>query len=95
MVHALISTAQVIVPNEDFQTCSTDPDFSLDIDSSVESNVLFIKMVNAKDFETWMQLAKCLHIWDLDARGYHRGMWRMIYKDVMLFVVGVPFSDYS
>ena len=47
------------------------------------------------DIETWLQLAKCFHIWDLDARGYHRAMWRMIYKGTPLFVVGVPFSDYA
>ena len=94
-VHRLISSAQVILPNDDFKTCSSNPDFSINVDASVESNVLFIKMSNSKDFETWLQLAKCLHIWDLDARGFHRGMWRMIYKDVMLFVVGYPFSDYS
>lgn len=32
---------------------------------------------------------------DLDARGFHRGMWRMYYGGAPLFVVGVPFSEYS
>jgi len=59
------------------------------------SNVLYIKMADAKDTETWLQVAKCFHIWDLDARGYHRGMWRMIYKGNPLFIVGVPYSDYA
>jgi beta-1,2-N-acetylglucosaminyltransferase len=52
-------------------------------------------MLDAKDYQTWLQVAKCFHIWDLDARGFHRGMWRMNYKGTPLFVVGVPFSEYS
>ena len=60
------------------------------------SNVLFIRMNGKKDFQTWLQVAKCLKVWDLDARGFHRGMWRVVYKKVApLFIVGVPFSDYS
>lgn len=62
---------------------------------SIESNVLYIQMRDAKDFETWLELARCLHIWDLDARGFHRGLWRMHYRGVPLFIVGVPFSDYA
>eukprot|EP00095_Tigriopus_kingsejongensis_P002154 maker-scaffold248_size238799-snap-gene-1.30 protein:Tk02154 transcript:maker-scaffold248_size238799-snap-gene-1.30-mRNA-1 annotation:"protein o-linked-mannose beta- -n-acetylglucosaminyltransferase 1" len=58
------------------------------------ANVLYIKMKDAKDFETWLEVARCLRIWDLDARGYHRGMWRMHYRGVPLFIVGVPHSDY-
>lgn len=59
------------------------------------ANVLYIQMAEAKDTRTWLHVAKCLRIWDLDARGSHRGMWRMNYKGIPLFVVGVPFSDYS
>ena len=41
-------------------------------------------------------MAKCLKIWDLDARGFHRGMWRVVHKkNAPLFIVGVPYSDYS
>ena len=58
-------------------------------------NVLYIEMNHAKDFVTWLALAKCLHVWDLDARGYHRGMWRMHYNGVPLFIIGAPFSPYS
>ena len=55
IVHSLISTAQVIRPGPDFKSCSSNPDFSIEVDTSVESNVLFIKMSNSKDFETWLQ----------------------------------------
>ena len=60
-----------------------------------KANVLYIEMSHAKDFVTWLALAKCLHVWDLDARGYHRGMWRMHYNDIPLFIIGAPFSPYS
>ena len=53
VVHNLISSAQVIIPNDEFKTCGADPDFSISMDQTFESNVLFIKMTNAKDFETW------------------------------------------
>jgi beta-1,2-N-acetylglucosaminyltransferase len=61
------------------------------------NNVLYIRMNGRKDYTRWLVLAKCLRVWDLDARGYHRGMWRFTFKNrnTHLFVVGVPFSDYS
>ena len=61
----------------------------------VKANVLFISMNNAKDFGTWLALAKCLHVWDLDARGYHRGLWRLHLNQIPLFIIGAPFSPYS
>ena len=63
--------------------------------TKIEANVLYVSMEGEKDFVTWLQVAKCLHIWDLDARGMHRGMWRMTFKGTPLFVVGSPFSPYS
>jgi hypothetical protein len=43
----------VILPNEDFKTCSSNPEFGLNVDTSGESSVLFIQMNHSKDFETW------------------------------------------
>ncbi|CAL4093564.1 unnamed protein product [Meganyctiphanes norvegica] len=57
--------------------------------------ILFIKMEHHKDYTTWLQLAKCWRIWDLDGRGYHHGMWRLHMKDNLLLVIGVPYSQYS
>lgn len=57
--------------------------------------LIFIRMHYDGDFNTWLQLAKCLHIWDLDSRGYHRGLWRLNYYSVHLLVIGVPYSPYS
>ncbi|XP_071846962.1 protein O-linked-mannose beta-1,2-N-acetylglucosaminyltransferase 1-like isoform X2 [Apostichopus japonicus] len=57
--------------------------------------VLYIQMVNDQDFETWSVLAKCFHIWDLDIRGNHRGMWRLFLNRNPVFIVGSPSSPYS
>ena len=38
---------------------------------------------------------QCFHIWDLDARGFHKGMWRLFVKRSPVFIVGVPASPYS
>uniref|UniRef100_A0A023EZ29 Protein O-linked-mannose beta-1,2-N-acetylglucosaminyltransferase n=1 Tax=Triatoma infestans TaxID=30076 RepID=A0A023EZ29_TRIIF len=57
--------------------------------------ILFIKMNNSKDFDTWLQVAKCFKIWDLDARGYHKAMWRLRIKRHQLLVIGYPYSPYS
>lgn len=57
--------------------------------------LIFIRMLHDHDFNTWLQMAKCLHVWDLDARGYHRGMWRLHYNGVHLLIIGVPYSPYS
>ncbi|XP_066996973.1 protein O-linked-mannose beta-1,2-N-acetylglucosaminyltransferase 1 [Anabrus simplex] len=60
-----------------------------------EVNVMFIKMEEPKDFVTWLQVAKCFKIWDLDARGYHKSMWRMHMKGSEMLVIGVPNSEYA
>uniref|UniRef100_A0A8C5TYQ6 Protein O-linked-mannose beta-1,2-N-acetylglucosaminyltransferase n=1 Tax=Malurus cyaneus samueli TaxID=2593467 RepID=A0A8C5TYQ6_9PASS len=57
--------------------------------------VMFIRMEQEADFTTWTQLAKCLHIWDLDVRGNHKGLWRLFRKKNHFLVVGVPASPYS
>ncbi|XP_077980991.1 protein O-linked-mannose beta-1,2-N-acetylglucosaminyltransferase 1-like [Glandiceps talaboti] len=64
-------------------------------DSSGKTYVMYIKMAQEQDYETWSELAKCFHIWDLDVRGYHKSMWRMFMKKNALFIVGDPASPYS
>ncbi|ELU12459.1 hypothetical protein CAPTEDRAFT_154180 [Capitella teleta] len=60
-----------------------------------ETYVMYISMKHATDYETWKQIAKCFHIWDLDVRGVHKAMWRLFMKSNHLMVVGVPASPYS
>lgn len=38
---------------------------------------------------------QCLHVWDLDVRGYHNGLWRLFRKRNHILVVAVPISPYS
>lgn len=64
-------------------------------DTESETYIMFIKMDTPKDFTTWLHVAKCFRIWDLDGRGYHKGMWRLFMKKNHLFIVGVPHSPYS
>ncbi|KAF4532879.1 hypothetical protein B566_EDAN001482 [Ephemera danica] len=45
--------------------------------------------------ESFIPDKKCFKIWDLDARGYHKSMWRMHMKGSEMLVIGVPNSDYS
>ena len=55
---------------------------------------MYISMTKKNDYDTWMHLAKCFKLWDLDARGFHKGLWRFWLKKNQLLVVGVPFSAY-
>lgn len=64
-------------------------------DTKGEVYVMFFKMNGLRDFSTWLQIAKCFKIWDLDPRGYHKSMWRLFMKGNHLLVVGVPNSTYS
>ncbi|KAM6921662.1 LOW QUALITY PROTEIN: protein O-linked-mannose beta-1,2-N-acetylglucosaminyltransferase 1 [Xenentodon cancila] len=64
-------------------------------DSDGKTYVMFIKMESETDTSTWIELAKCLHVWDLDVRGYHQGLWRLFRKRNHILVVAVPISPYS
>ncbi|MEQ2275845.1 Protein O-linked-mannose beta-1,2-N-acetylglucosaminyltransferase 1, partial [Xenotaenia resolanae] len=64
-------------------------------DTEGKTYVMFIKMESELDTSTWTELAKCLHVWDLDVRGYHRGLWRLFRKRNHVLVVAVPISPYS
>ncbi|CAI8010201.1 Protein O-linked-mannose beta-1,2-N-acetylglucosaminyltransferase 1, partial [Geodia barretti] len=57
--------------------------------------VMYISMDNEKDFDHWMKLATCFHLWDLDARGFHNGLWRFWMKGNHILVVGAPYSPYA
>ncbi|XP_027010299.1 protein O-linked-mannose beta-1,2-N-acetylglucosaminyltransferase 1 [Tachysurus fulvidraco] len=64
-------------------------------DTEGKTYIMFIKMEQETDTSTWTELAKCLHVWDLDVRGYHRGLWRLFRKKNHVLVVAVPVSAYS
>lgn len=90
LVASLISTATVL------DTGSRSPcqeDFIPDVQGRVF--VLYVQMENGRDTSTWLSVAKCLKMWDLDARGAHKSMWRFHLKGNAVLVVGVPHSPYS
>lgn len=64
-------------------------------DNPSQTYVIFVKQTNSRDFQTWLHVAKCFRIWDLDARGYHNSMWRFFWHQKHILVIGVPHSPYS
>ncbi|XP_055077170.1 protein O-linked-mannose beta-1,2-N-acetylglucosaminyltransferase 1 isoform X1 [Periophthalmus magnuspinnatus] len=75
---------------------SKDPcDDSFVPDSEGKTFVMFIRMDTETDTGTWTELAKCLHVWDLDVRGNHLGLWRLFRKKNHILVVATPLSPYS
>ncbi|XP_077573933.1 protein O-linked-mannose beta-1,2-N-acetylglucosaminyltransferase 1 isoform X4 [Stigmatopora nigra] len=70
-------------------------DDSIPPDSEGKVYVMYIKMEVESDTSTWTELAKCLHVWDLDVRGNHKGLWRLFKKKNHILVVAVPTSPYS
>ena len=56
--------------------------------------VFYIKMEHPTDWVTWKGIAKCLKIWDLDVRGFHKSLWRLWIKGSHVLIVGCPASPY-
>ena len=50
--------------------------------------VFYIYQKSIGDYETWLNVARCFKLWDLDARGFHKAMWRFWIKENRIFVVG-------
>ncbi len=40
--------------------------------ASLITHIVCIQMNHTYDYDTWLALASCWHIWDLDARGFHK-----------------------
>lgn len=88
-VHRILSEAEVLDHSKNPCEDSFIPD------TEGKTYVMYIRMEQEADFTTWSQLAKCLHIWDLDVRGNHKGLWRLFRKKNNFLVVGFPSSPYS
>lgn len=58
---------------------------------------VFIKMETARDTSTWLSIARCFKMWDLDARGSHHGLFRFWTHSgrAQVLVIGVPHSKYA
>ncbi|XP_073421099.1 protein O-linked-mannose beta-1,2-N-acetylglucosaminyltransferase 1 isoform X5 [Dendrobates tinctorius] len=88
-VHRILSEAEVLDHSKNPCEDSFIPD------TEGRTYIMYIRMEQEADFTTWSQLAKCLHIWDLDVRGNHKGLWRIFRKKNHFFVIGFPSSPYS
>ena len=73
--------------------CKNEKDFIPD--TSGKTYVFYIEMKHASDWTTWNNVARCLHIWDLDVRGFHKSMWRLWLKGNHILIVGSPASPYA
>ncbi|XP_013404998.1 protein O-linked-mannose beta-1,2-N-acetylglucosaminyltransferase 1-like [Lingula anatina] len=90
LLHDIIQRATVLDHSVDPCNESFIPDVKADV-----THVLYIKMDHASDFSTWKGIAKCLKLWDLDIRGFHKSTWRLFQKGNPFIVVGTPAAPYS
>lgn len=69
---------KAIVLDHSKSPCDEDfiPKNHIDNDND-RSYVAFIKMTHSRDYATWLKMASCFGIWDLDVRGMHKQMWRL------------------
>jgi len=89
-IHRLLSVAEILDHNK--TPCANRDDFIPETRDKIY--VFYIKMEAADDFTTWNNVASCLRMWDLDARGFHKSMWRFWLKKNHVLVVGCPASEY-
>jgi beta-1,2-N-acetylglucosaminyltransferase len=73
--------------------CKNEKDFIPD--TTGKTYVFYIEMKHPSDWTTWNNIARCLHIWDLDVRGFHKSMWRLWLKGNHVLIVGAPASPYA
>ncbi|XP_046860055.1 protein O-linked-mannose beta-1,2-N-acetylglucosaminyltransferase 1-like [Xenia sp. Carnegie-2017] len=73
--------------------CKNEKDFVPE--TSDKTYIFYIEMKHANDWTTWNNIARCLRIWDLDARGFHKSMWRLWLKGNHVLIVGSPASPYA
>jgi hypothetical protein len=61
------------------------------------SYVFYIQQKQNADYETWNNVARCLKLWDLDVRGFHKQTWRFWFHENRIFVVGMssPYAQYK
>ena len=72
--------------------CTNPKDFIPDTQNKIY--LFYIRMEHAHDYVTWTNVARCFRIWDLDARGFHKTLWRMWVKGNHVIYIGCPASPY-
>ena len=72
--------------------CTNPKDFVPDTKNKIY--LFYIRMDRSNDYTTWINVARCFRIWDLDARGFHKSLWRMWVKGNHVLYIGCPASPY-
>lgn len=63
--------------------------------SKNNSSFLLDRMPNEIATEVFLEISKCLKLWDLDARGLHKSSFRTFIKKQRVIFIGHPASPYS
>ena len=88
----LLSFREAKLLNHSKNPCANLKDFVPD--TTGETYLFYLRMDAPRDFITWSNVARCFRMWDLDARGFHKGMWRFWIKKNHLLAIGCPASVY-
>lgn len=84
--------SQAELLNHSQTPCTNPKDFVPDTKDKIY--LFYMRMDHTRDYTTWINVARCFRIWDLDARGFHKGLWRMWVKGNHLLYIGCPISPY-
>jgi len=89
-IERLISQAELL--NHSRTPCTNPKDFVPDTKNKIY--LFYIRMDHPKDYTTWINVARCFRLWDLDTRGFHKSLWRMWVKGNHVLYMGCPASPY-
>eukprot|EP00048_Salpingoeca_helianthica_P006909 m.104232 g.104232 ORF g.104232 m.104232 type:complete len:595 (+) comp14169_c0_seq1:151-1935(+) len=70
-------------------------DASLFPKQSTATHLLFLELKHGSDWQPWLRLAKCWGLWDLDARGFHEGVWRLYRNGTPVIVIASTSPHYT
>ena len=73
--------------------CKNEKDFIPE--TSGKTYIFYIEMIHANDWTTWDNIVRCLRMWNIYARAFHKSMWRLWLKGNHVLIVGSPASPYA
>merc|ERR1712071_231350 len=89
-MYRLVSNAHLV----DHTKSPCDKDFMKN--ASPEQNyVAYFRMSYDRAVDVYINIAKCLKIWDVDVRGFHKSSVRIYINKAQVVFVGYPASPYS
>lgn len=72
-----------------------DADFMPISNEQNNTYVIYFRMNDEGATDVFLEILKCLKIWDLEARGLHKGAFRTFLQKQHLIFIGYPYSPYS